>query len=156
MMHDLQSSTSSSSDSDEQGIPDPSPPEPCSSVSATDPHSSPSVPPAPSPPSPALSPEPQVHQPQEPWFPFLSKPHMQLCLLYHGSHRYVWYKLCCTDSNYVFILRKNIDQITFQCIMDIMKDYIREEDGYFPKFDEVVNFKFGFWEEKLYQKVTIT
>ena len=25
----------------------------------------------------------------DPWFPFLSKPHMQLCLLYHGSHRYL-------------------------------------------------------------------
>ena len=26
--------------------------------------------------------------PQDPWYPFLSKVHMQLCLLYHGSHRY--------------------------------------------------------------------
>lgn len=38
--------------------------------------------------SPPSSSPPQGLPLQDPWFPFLSKPHMQLCLLYHGSHRY--------------------------------------------------------------------
>ena len=44
---------------------------------------------SPGPGVPDSSPDPGVHLPQEPWFPFLLKPHMQLCLLYHGSHRYL-------------------------------------------------------------------
>ena len=54
---------------------------------------------------PSFSPQPDpVHSPPEdPWFPFLSKPHMQLCLLYHGSHR------------------KNLDQVSLQAVMDILK-----------------------------------
>ena len=47
--------------------------------------------------------DPENNPPEDPWFPFLSKPHMQLCLLYHGSHR------------------KNMDQVTLQAIMDILK-----------------------------------
>ena len=53
--------------------------------------------------SPDPDPDPENDPPEDPWFPFLSKPHMQLCLLYHGSHR------------------KNMDQVTLQAIMDILK-----------------------------------
>ena len=48
---------------------------PVISSASVSPHSSPNPPVAPPPPF------------QEPWYPFLSKPHMLLCLLYHGSHR---------------------------------------------------------------------
>ena len=53
--------------------------------------------------SPDPDPDPENNPPEDPWFPFLSKPHMQLCLLYHGSHR------------------KNMDQVSLQAIMDILK-----------------------------------
>ena len=132
--------------------------------------------------SPVLSsPDP----PQDPWYPFLSKVHMQLCLLYHGSHRYWtissantilfrWTPLlrrkmssspnenlnlkdhiqyCLTPLP---VFRKNVDQVTLQCFMDILKSYVREEeDGYFPHFEEVVNFKYSFWEDKIFQKVKL-
>ena len=54
-------------------------------------------------PDPDPDPDPENNPPEDPWFPFLSKPHMQLCLLYHGSHR------------------KNMDQVSLQAIMDILK-----------------------------------
>lgn len=40
--------------------------------------------------------------------------------------------------------------------MDVLKCYVREEDGYFPNMDEVVNFKYSFWEERLFQKVRVS
>ena len=56
---------------------------------------------------PSASPYPESDREDMPaedrWFPFLSKPHMQLCLLYHGSHR------------------KNMDQVSLRAIMDILK-----------------------------------
>ena len=53
--------------------------------------SSPSHSPSSSPVPPANVP-PDSPPPQDQWFPFMSKPHMQLCLLYHGSHRWVGLK----------------------------------------------------------------
>ena len=106
MGHDLQSSSSSDTDGEDVtadthdnvrediAADTHSEPEHCASLSAPEP-----VPPSSSPPdacslsalpspSPPDSPPGLANQPQDPWFPFLSKPHMQLCLMYDGSHRY--------------------------------------------------------------------
>lgn len=49
-----------------------------------------------------------------------------------------------------------MDQGTLQAVMDIMKGYVRAEDGDFPQLSDVVNFKFAFWEDKIFQKVLLT
>ena len=59
-------------------------------------------------------------------------------------------------GNTFIYCRKNFDQITLQCFMDVLKCYVREEDGHFPNMDEVVNFKYSFWEERLFQKVRVS
>ena len=53
----------------------------------------------------------------------------------------------------LFYYRKNIDQESLQAVMDILKGYVTDE--YFPKFEEVVNFKFSFWEDKIFRKVSV-
>ena len=62
-----------------------------------------------------------------------------------------------TISKYkIWNFRKNMDQGTLQAVMDIMKGYVRAEDGDFPQLSDVVNFKFAFWEDKIFQKVLLT
>jgi hypothetical protein len=67
---------------------------------------------------------------QDPWFPFKSRAHFYMVLIYHGSHQ------------------KNFDQATLHVILDVFKMYVPETE-YFPSFDDVVHFKHEFWEEKI-------
>ena len=67
---------------------------------------------------------------QDPWFPFKSRAHFYMVLIYHGSHQ------------------KNFDQATLRVILDVFKIYVPETE-YFPSFDDVVHFKFEFWEERI-------
>ena len=60
-----------------------------------------------------------------------------------------------TNILIIYFNRKNLDQISLECVMDILKCYIREEDGHFSTLNEVINFKFAFWEERLFQKVRV-
>ena len=68
----------------------------------------------------------------EPWFPWMSRVHFYLTVLYHGSHR------------------RNIDQVTLKVIMDILKIYVPLAE-YFPTFREVADFKFEHWESKIFE-----
>ena len=59
---------------------------------------------------------------QDPWFPFKSRAHFYLTVLYNGSHR------------------RNFDVETLKAILDIFRIYVPKEE-YFPSIDDIVNFK---------------
>ena len=75
---------------------------------------------------------PDYHHVNEPWYPWLSRIHYYLTVLYHGSHR------------------RNMDQATLRALMDIFRIYVPQSE-YFPTLLEVVNFRFDFWEQKIFQ-----
>ena len=75
--------------------------------------------------------DPEELPPQEPWFPWRSKCHFYLTVLYHGSHR------------------RNMDQQTLRAVMDILRIYVSGE--HFPSLDEIVNFRYEYWEAKIFE-----
>ena len=77
-------------------------------------------------------PDPGSPQPENSWFPWRSRCHYYLTVLYHGSHR------------------RNFDLETLRAIMDILKVYVGDTE-YFPSFAEVVNFKEDYWEDKIFE-----
>jgi len=70
--------------------------------------------------------------PPDPWFPFKSRAHFYMTVLYHGSHR------------------RNFDQNTLRAILDVFRLYVPEEE-YMPTMEDVVEYKNEFWERKLYE-----
>ena len=76
--------------------------------------------------------QPGCSEHEEPWFPWKSRAHFYLTVLYHGSHR------------------RNIDQTTLRAIMDILKIYVPPSE-YFPSLQEIVNFTNDHWESKLFE-----
>ena len=67
---------------------------------------------------------------QDPWYPWLSRAHYYLSVLYHGSHR------------------RNFDTETLRAVMDIMKMYVPATE-YFPTIKEVIDFTFDYWHNKI-------
>ena len=70
---------------------------------------------------------------EDSWYPFKSRLHCQLVLLYHGSHR------------------KNVDLVTFRAFISILKVWV-PADEYMPSISEVVDFSIPFWENKLFKE----
>ena len=67
-----------------------------------------------------------------PWFPWLSRSHFYLTVLYHGSHN------------------RKISQTILRAFMDILKIYVQDSE-YFPTVQEVIQFRNEFWESKLFE-----
>ena len=73
---------------------------------------------------------PDSPQGQDPWYPWLSRCHYYLSVLYHGSHR------------------RNMDKETLRAVMDIMKVYVPKTE-FFPTIDQVVKFTHEHWYNRI-------
>ena len=73
---------------------------------------------------------------EDSWYPWSSRCHYYLTVLYHGSHR------------------RNIDKNTLIAIMDILKVYVPKEE-YFPNVDEIVNFTVDYWKDQILHTINL-